>query len=224
MYAENYGGGFSGLARDAEIKGTLDTGLGINLAETLLSLQPQSTLTDCTITNCNYQVSGDSCLGGFVGAMANSYATDCTIACPDYPLTVSGTDSYVGGFVGYMTAGWEAGLGKDETNTTNLVGTLTNVVKQLLQENPAVGQKLLTLRGASPSAAIGCQIYSQGLTVHADNICAGGFVGRGEGAYIAKSDQEAFDTIAEWCSLTIKSGQQIQNRPFIISYLDSVTA
>ena len=224
IYAENYGGGFSGLARDAEIKGTLDTGLGINLAETLLSLQPQSTLVDCVINDCEYQVSGDKCLGGFVGAMANSYAADCTIACADHPLTVSGTDSYVGGFAGYMTAGWEAGLGKDETNSTNLVGTLTTVVKQLLQEDPAVGQKLLTLRGASPSAAVGCQIYSQALDVHADNICAGGFVGRGEGAYIAKSDQEAFDTISSWSSVGVKTGQQIQNRPIIISYLNSVTA
>lgn len=236
VYAKNYGGGFSGLARDAEIKGTLDTGLGINLAETLLSLTPQSTLTDCAITDCSYQVTGGSCLGGFVGAMANSYAIDCTINCPNAPVSVSaaaeydnnnkrvdGSGEYVGGFAGYMTAGWEAGLGKDETNDKNLVGTLTTVVKQLLQENPTVGQKLLTLQGATPSAAIGCQVYSQSLTLHADISCAGGFVGRGEGVYIAKSDQEAFDQLSAWNSPAVKTGQQIQNRPTVISYLDSVT-
>ena len=221
VYAKNYVGGFSGLSRDAEIKGTLDTGLGINLAETLLSLQPQSTLVDCTISGCEYQVSGENCLGGFVGAMANSYAVDCTINCPDDPLTVSGSN-YIGGFAGYMTAGWEASLGKDEDNSQNLVGTLTTLVKQLLQSDPAVGQKLLTLQGATPSAAIGCQIYSEALSVQADDSYAGGLVGRGEGAYITSSDQEAFDTLASWNAPTLKAAPA--DRLTVISGLDAVSA
>ena len=221
--AENYGGGFTGLARDAEIKGTLDgLGIDIDLSSIIQKIHPQSMLIDCEINDSEYQVTGENILGGFVGAMASSYAVDCTIDCQQKPVTVHGTGNYAGGFAGYATVGWQSNLGKSENNENSLLGTVKQLVTGLLSEDQAAGQKLLSLMGISPSAILGCQIYSSELNVEANKSFAGGIVGKGEGIYLGKSDQAAYDALAEWNSGTVK--ETPQDKAVILEGLKSVKA
>lgn len=220
--AKNYGGGFAGLARDAEIMGTLD-GVGIELSSIIIqNIHPQSILVDCKIDNSTYQVTGENILGGFVGALTSSHAVDCTVDCPQQPITVHGTGNYAGGFAGYATVGWQSNLGKNENNEKSLLGTVRQLLTNLLSTDKAAGQKLLSLMGVSPSSILGCQIYSSELEVEADKSFAGGFVGKGEGIYLGKSDQAAYDALADWNSAEIKD--EPENKPIILNGLKSVTA
>lgn len=218
--AHNYGGGFTGLERDAEIKGTLD-GLGIDLSSIVQTIHPQSVLVDCTIVNSEYQVSGTDCLGGFVGAMTSSYAVDCTIDCQQKPITLHGAGEYIGGFAGFASVGWQSNLGKDENTENSLLGTVKQLAIGLLaSDDKSAGQDLLTLMGVSPSAILGCQVYSSQLEVEADKSFAGGMVGKGEGIYICTSDQAAYDAIANWNSGTLK--ETPHDKAIILSGLKSV--
>ena len=219
--AQYYGGGFCGLARDAEIKGTLD-GVGIDLSSIVQKIHPQSVLIDCDISNCTYDVSGTDCLGGFIGVMTSSYAVDCTIDCGSDPIDIHGSGDYAGGFAGYASVGWKSTLGKDENNENSLLGTVRQLVTGLLSSDKSTGQKLLSLMGVSPSAILGCQVYSSELTVEADKSFAGGLVGKGEGIYLGKSNQDAYDAIAAWNSGTLR--ETPKNRAVILSGLKSVDA
>lgn len=222
--AKNYGGGFAGLARDAEIKGTLD-GAGIDLSSLssiIQNIHPQSVLIDCEINDSEYQVTGENILGGFVGAMTSSYAVDCTIDCARKPISVHGTGNYAGGFAGYATVGWQSNLGKNENTENSLLGTVKQLVTGLLSTDQAAGQKLLSLMGISPSAIMGCQVYSNELTVEANKSFAGGFVGKGEGLYLGKSNQAAYDELAAWNSVTLK--ETPLDKPVILTGLKSVRA
>ncbi len=221
VQAENYGGGFAGITRDAAIQGTLD-GLGIDLSSVVARIHPQSELIDCKIKDCDYQVTGGSRLGGFIGAMASSNAVDCTIDCDGKPITVNGSSDFVGGFTGYATVGWQANLGKDENNENSLLGTVRQLLTGLLSSDKSTGQKLLTLMGIAPSSIIGCQIYSEELTVNSGGSFAGGIVGKGEGMYLGKSNQQAYDALAAWNSGTIK--ETPEDKPIILSGLKSVSA
>ena len=224
--AKNYGGGFCGLERDAEIKGTLD-GVGIDLSSIINNIHPQSVIIDCEILDCDYQVTGESFLGGFIGAMTSSYAIDSTIDCENYSLTVNSSDNYAGGFVGYSSVGWQSSLGKEENNENSLLGTVRQLVTGLLSTDKAAGQKLLTLMGVSPSAIIGCRIYSDELSVSSgdslhEGSYAGGIVGKADGIYLGSSDQNAYDTLAKWNSGTLR--ETPRNRTVILNGLKNVTS
>ena len=234
--AHNYGGGFCGLERDAEIKGLLD-GLGIDLTTATsaelaqlaqsvenLSIHPQSVIVDSSIYNCEYDVTGGNYLGGFVGAMTSSYAVDCTIDCQQKPISVQGTGECVDGFAGYSTVGWQSSLGASENHEKSLLGTVRQLATGLLSSDQTAGQgqQLLSLMGVSPSAIIGCQVYSSELEVKADGSFAGGLVGKGDGIYLGRSDQAAYTALAEWNSGTLKT--TVASRPVILTGLKSVTA
>ena len=219
--ATNYGGGFCGLERDAEIKGTLD-GVGVDLSSLIQNIHPQSVLINCKIDDCAYNVTGENYLGGFVGSMTSSYAVDSTIDCGQKPISLHGTGDYVGGFAGYATVGWQSSLGKNENTEKSLLGTVRQLVTSLLSTDQAAGQKLLSLMGVSPSAIMGCQVYSSELTVQADGSFAGGLVGKGDGIYLGKSDQAAYDALAGWNSGTLK--ETPQDTPVVLTGLKSVTA
>ncbi len=220
--AHNYGGGFCGLERDAEIKGTLD-GVGIDLSSIVQSIHPQSVIIDSNISDSTYNVSGTDCLGGFAGAMTSSYAIDCTIDCDQNPIVLHGTGEYVGGFAGFASVGWQSNLGKDEKTDYSLLGTVKELAIGLLSsEDKSAGQNLLTLMGVSPSAILGCKVYSSSLEVEADKSFAGGFVGKGEGIYLCTSDQDAYDAIAAWNSGTLK--ETPHDESIILSGLKSVRA
>ena len=201
VQAASYGGGFAGLARDAEIKGMLKDGLGIELAS---FGQPESLLLNCTVegwapsVNVQNAVSGGSYLGGFAGALANSYTVNCGITmAQNSALSVSGTGSYAGGWAGTGTIGWATNLGKDEPNDTTLLGGVTDLLKSLL-ENKRDTSALLSLAGVAPSAIMGCQINGSGVTVHASGDYAGGFVGSGDGLYLTSSSQTNLEKLSYW--------------------------
>ena len=219
--ANSYGGGFCGLERDAEIKGTLD-GVGIDLSSIIQRIHPQGVIIDCVITDCTIQVTGDSFLGGFVGAMTSSYAVDCTTDCQQNPLTIHGTGDYIGGFSGYSTVGWQSSLGKTENNENSLLGTVRQLVTGILSTDKASGQQLLSLMGVSPSAILGCQIYCSQSDIEADGNFAGGFLGKGDGIISAKSDSAASGVLRDWGSSELK--ETPVNRPIIIGGMKSVRA
>lgn len=235
--AKKFGGGFCGLARDAVIMGTLD-GLGLDLTPTILEklnttlsqTHPQSVLIDCVVSdwepaeNETHNVTGEDMLGGFVGTMANSYAVDCSVDCQVYPIKINAAGSDAGGFAGYASVGWQSSLGDANENSSSLLGTVGKLVTSLISSNPSEGQMLLSLMGVSPSAIIGCSVYSSGLEVTAGNSFAGGLLGRGDAVYIGTSDKAAYDTLAEWNSGMLKEAVEQDDKPVIIGGLKSVTA
>lgn len=225
VQAASYGGGFAGLARDAEIKGMLQEGLGIELAT---FGQPESLLLNCTVEGWTPDASkqdavlGGSYLGGFAGALANSYTVNCGITMADpASLSVDGTGSYIGGWAGTGTIGWATNLGKDEQNDTTLLGGVTDLLKSLL-ENKRDTSALLSLAGVAPSAIMGCQINGSSVTVQADQNYAGGFVGNGDGVYLTKSSQDMLQKLSFWRNGTITTYPT--ERDSALSGLTSVTA
>ena len=228
--AKDFGGGFSGLTRDADIVGTLGEFGGEFEKELVENIRPQSTLIDCEVKGCTYSVGGGSYLGGFVGALASSYSVDCTIDNDQAPLSVTGTGEYIGGFCGYATVGWTQSIGKPTDST--LIGVVSSIALQLLSQNPEDAKALLSISGVSPSAILGCRIYSSSLTVKAQSYTedgkthggtfAGGILGKGDGVYIAKSDSAAYTALEDWHSGTLKDTPD--NRSIIVSGLESVEA
>lgn len=224
VQADNYGGGFAGLARDAEIKGMLQEGLGIELAS---FGQPESLLLNCTVEGWTPDASkqdavlGGSYLGGFAGALANSYTVNCGITMADQAsLSVDGTGSYIGGWAGTGTIGWATNLGKDEQNDTTLLGGVTGLLEKLLASEGDTSA-LLSLAGVAPSAIMGCQISSSsGVTVHASGDYVGGFVGSGDGLYLTSSSQTNLKKLSYW--RTGKIAKYPEERGCSIGNLQSV--
>lgn len=223
VQAASYGGGFAGLARDAEIKGMLQEGLGIELAS---FGQPESLLLNCTVEGWTPDASkqgavlGGSYLGGFAGALANSYTVNCGITMADQAsLSVDGTGSYIGGWAGTGTIGWATNLGKDEPNDTTLLGGVTGLLEKLLASEGDTSA-LLSLAGVAPSAIMGCQINGSGVTVHASGDYAGGFVGSGDGLYLTSSSQTNLKKLSYW--RTGKIAKYPEERGCSIGNLQSV--
>ena len=179
--ADQLGGGFAGVTRDAIIKGTL-SGLGVEVAE---ALHPQSELIRCAIESSDISVEGGSYLGGFSGALANSYGINDTIDAQS-SVKVSGTGDYAGGFTGYAMLGTLFGMGSYLVDSSDLLGTVKGLVTGLLGSGS--NQELLDLGGVAPSAIMGCQINGD-LTVAAQGSYAGGIVGRGNGVMITSSSE-----------------------------------
>ncbi|SHJ28750.1 Cna B-type domain-containing protein [Hespellia stercorisuis] len=190
IQASGYGGGFSGLARDAEIKGLLSD-VGVEL---LRLMQPQSMVINSSINNSNVTVSGGNYLGGFIGAQTNSYAINDSITGS---VDVSAAESFAGGFSGIATVGWLSNLGKDEVSDTSLLSTVKELLTGLLGSNSSKGEMLLSLVGVSPSAILGCQINGASVKVAAKDY-AGGMLGRGDGVYLAASSAEYLEKLSYW--------------------------
>ena len=180
--AEMFGGGFCGIERDAIIRTTL-SGLKIEL---IPALNPQSELINCSITGSSVSVTGNSYLGGFCGAMANSYAFDGTIDATS-SVSVEATGDYAGGFAGRAMLGTGITMGEYIPNEADLLSTVTGLLTSILTED--ADQSLLEVAGVSPSAIMGCQIMCP-LIVSAGGNYAGGIVGQGEGVRITRPDTD----------------------------------
>lgn len=217
VQAESYGGGFVGLARDAEIKGMLQDGLGILTGGTTGTLMLNCDVNGWAPGNAN-AVSGGSYLGGFAGALANSYTVDCNLSVTG---TITGSGSHVGGWAGVGAIGWATDLGKNNTNDTTLLGGVTDLLGSLLNSGGDT-TALLSLAGVSPSAIMGCQITSGGLTVHADGDYAGGFVGDGNGLLLTPATSEYLNKLTYWKSNTITTPPS--GRSNTVTGLSAVTA
>ena len=221
VLAESYGGGFSGIARDAEIKGLL-TDVGIEL---IRLAQPQSLLINCSVTAPGIAVSGNDYLGGFAGAMANSYAVNDTISAGKVHVTGSG--NCVGGFTGTATVGWISNLGKNEVTDTSLLSTVKELLTDLLSTDPSKAQMLLSLVGIQPSAVMGCQIDGTDVQT-AGNSYVGGFVGKGDGMYLTDSSQAHLEKLPPWkwraANTVIPPAEDIVRKDNVLNGLTSVLA
>ena len=212
--AEQYGGGFVGLARDAEIEGALSS-LGVEGVDLVRVGQPESLLLNCSIElpADDLSVSGRDYIGGFAGALANSYTVNCTINMQQTDkdgqtsaraLSVHGNGDSIGGWAGIGTVGWVSSLGGTgnglENADENLLATVGRVLTELLGSDN--GDALLSLIGVAPSAIMGCQINgSSGVTVNAGGKYAGGFVGSGDGLYLASSAPGNLQNLSFWRGL-----------------------
>ena len=161
--------------------------------------QPESLLLNCSIQSSgDLQVSGDSYLGGFVGALANSYTVNCTIEMPQEngTLLVEGSGSNVGGWAGIGTVGWATNLGGSLDDS--VLAEVSGVLTEILQGDNS-GQ-LLSLVGVAPSATMGCRINggTGAAAVRADGDYAGGFVGRGDGLYLTSSTEQNLSSLSYW--------------------------
>ena len=209
-----YGGGFVGISRDADIKGTL-TKIGIDL---IRGMQPQSLLQDCNLVNCNITVSGTNYQGGFTGAQTNSYAVNCGV---NGNIAVNGTGSYAGGFSGISTVGWVTNLGKDEITNPSLLKAVGKLIVDLLSSDPEQAGMLLSLAGISPSAILGCNLNCSSISVNAGKSYAGGILGGGDGVYIAKSSTEYLNKLSYWKYGALDAGS-VSQRDNVIKGLQSV--
>lgn len=209
-----YGGGFVGISRDADIKGTL-TKIGIDL---IRGMQPQSLLQDCNLVNCNITVSGTNYQGGFTGAQTNSYAVNCGV---NGNIAVNGTGSYAGGFSGISTVGWVTNLGKDEITDPSLLKTVGKLIADLLSSDPEKAGMLLSLVGIAPSAILGCNMDCTSVSVEAGKSYSGGILGGGDGVYIAESSSEYLKKLSYWKYGALDTSF-ISKRDNVISGLQSV--
>ena len=211
-----YGGGFVGITRDADIKGTL-TKIGIDL---IRGMQPQSLLQDCNLVNCNITVTGTNYQGGFTGAQTNSYAVNCGI---NGNMVVNATGSYAGGFSGISTVGWVTNLGKDEITDPSLLKTVGKLIADLLSSDPEQAGMLLSLAGIAPSAILGCNLNCTSISVETGKSYAGGVLGGGDGVYLAESSEEYLNKLSYWKYGALETGS-ISKRDNIITGLQSVHA
>ena len=211
-----YGGGFVGISRDADIKGTL-TKIGIDL---IRGMQPQSLLQDCNLVNCNITVTGTNYQGGFTGAQTNSYAVNCGI---NGNMVVNATGSYAGGFSGISTVGWVTNLGKDEITDPSLLKTVGKLIADLLSSDPEQAGMLLSLAGIAPSAILGCNLNCTSITVSADKSYVGGILGGGDGVYLAESSAGYLNKLSYWKYGALETGS-ISQRDNVITGLQSVNA
>lgn len=203
--ANSYGGGFAGVARDAEVEGTLGLDDLVNVdAGDLPNFQTQSLLMECDIHNSNVRVEGTQNLGGFVGVLANSYAINNTMTGGTLVVQGKNADAStpavnVGGFAGRATLGWGASIGGETSKDSTLLGTVSELLTGLLgDKETAVDQQLLSLAGVAPSAILGFEMDFDTIDVLAESSYVGGVVGRGDGLIIGKSDDEYVSELSFW--------------------------
>ena len=223
--AKEYGGGFAGISRDAEIRGLLSD-VGVELIRVM---QPQSLLLNCNLTECNVTISGENYQGGIVGAQTNSYAVNCGATGS---ISVKASGSYAGGFSGISTVGWVTNLGNKEVKDASLLTTVNKLLTGLLsapKDDPDYDNKqaqagmLLSLAGIAPSAILGCNLNCTSITVSADKNYVGGILGGGDGVYLAESSAEYLNKLSYWKYGALGTGS-ISQRDNVITGLQSVNA
>ena len=223
--AKEYGGGFAGISRDAEIRGLLSD-VGVELIRVM---QPQSLLLNCNLTECNVTISGENYQGGIVGAQTNSYAVNSGATGS---ISVKASGSYAGGFSGISTVGWVTNLGNKEVKDASLLTTVNKLLTGLLstpKDDPNYDNKqaqagmLLSLAGIAPSAILGCNLNCTSITVSADKSYVGGILGGGDGVYLVESSAEYLNKLSYWKYGALETGS-ISQRDNVIAGLQSVNA
>ena len=212
--AKEYGGGFVGISRDAEIRGLLSD-VGVELIRVM---QPQSLLLNCNLTECNVTISGENYQGGIVGAQTNSYAVNCGASGS---ISVKATGSYAGGVSGISTVGWITNLGSKEVKDASLLSTVKKLLTDLLSSDPEKAGMLLSLVGIAPSAILGCNMDCTSVSVEAGKSYSGGILGGGDGVYIAESSAEYLKKLSYWKYGALEAGS-ISQKNNVIKGLQSV--
>ena len=214
--AKEYGGGFAGISRDAEIRGLLSD-VGVELIRVM---QPQSILLNCNLTGCNVSVSGENYQGGIVGAQANSYAVNCGASGS---IAVNASGSYAGGVSGISTVGWITNLGNKEVKDASLLTTVKDLLTRILSSNPEKAGMLLSLVGIAPSAILGCNMNCSSVSVEAGKSYSGGILGGGDGVYIAESSPEYLNKLPYW-KHGVGDVSSVAQRDNVLTGLKTVTA
>lgn len=214
--AKEYGGGFAGISRDAEIRGLLSD-VGVELIRVM---QPQSILLNCNLTGCNVSVSGENYQGGIVGAQTNSYAVNCGASGS---IAVKASGSYAGGVSGISTVGWITNLGNKEVKDASLLTTVKDLLTGLLSSDPEKAGMLLSLVGIAPSAILGCNMDCSSVSVEAGKSYSGGILGGGDGVYIAESSTEYLNKLPYWKHGGVDASSVAQ-RDNVLTGLKTVTA
>ena len=214
--AKEYGGGFAGISRDAEIRGLLSD-VGVELIRVM---QPQSILLNCNLTGCNVSVSGENYQGGIVGAQANSYAVNCGA---NGSIAVKASGSYAGGVSGISTVGWITNLGNKEVKDVSLLTTVKDLLTGLLSSDPEKAGMLLSLVGIAPSAILGCNMECSSVSVEAGKSYSGGILGGGDGVYIAESSPEYLNKLPYW-KHGGEDASSVAQRDNVLTGLKTVTA
>ena len=214
--SKEYGGGFSGICRDADIQGTLSD-VGIDLVRVT---QPQSLLLNCSLTDSNVTVEGENYQGGITGAQTNSYVINCGATGS---ISVKASGNYAGGVTGIATVGWVTNLGKDEVANTSLLKTVGDLLTKLLSSNPDQAGMLLSLAGIAPSAILGCNMNCQTISVEAGKSYVGGILGGGDGVYLAESSADYLNKLSYWKYGAFDTGN-VSQRENMLSGLESVKA
>ncbi|RGF10695.1 Cna B-type domain-containing protein [Blautia sp. AM16-16B] len=214
--SKEYGGGFSGICRDADIQGTLSD-VGIELVRVT---QPQSLLLNCNLTDSNVTVEGENYQGGITGAQTNSYVINCGATGS---ISVKASGNYAGGVTGIATVGWVTNLGKDEVANTSLLKTVGDLLTKLLSSKPDQAGMLLSLAGIAPSAILGCNMNCQMISVEAGKSYAGGILGGGDGVYLAESSADYLNKLSYWKYGALDTGN-VSQRENMLNGLESVKA
>ncbi len=220
VYAATYGGGFAGLSRDAEIRGTItDLGIGLDFSR----IQQQSLLNECSITNSNVVVDGGSSMGGFVGALCDSYAVNCTIqGNVDNKLSVRGSGDHIGGFAGLATLGYFLGIGASESNTQySLLGVVGGLLGSVLSSSNSA--QILTLAGVAPSAIMGVEIDCGEIEVSGQKH-VGGILGKGDGVYLTESSAAYLRELTFWKYNKMDMPEENEIRSNHLNHLKGVVA
>nr|WP_236036770.1 cell surface protein [Bifidobacterium simiiventris] len=200
--ANMYAGGFAGVTRDGAIGGLLKS-LDVDL---LSALKPQSLIQESTLTATGgVHVQAISYVGGFSGAMANSYAVNDGVSGTVSVKAAKNKDtdkdeSYAGGFTGKASVGWALDLGSADDSSKTVVKSVVNLVANLLKGNALNTNNsgdLLSLAGVSPSAILGTQMDGT-IDVNAQGDYAGGLIGAGDGTVIGDSSKEHLEKFALW--------------------------
>ena len=185
VQAKNGAGGFAGLERDAIIKGVLNEA-GVEL----YTLDAKSRQEGCAVNSSNLTITAtESYAGGFNGVMANSISTASTVSV----LSSVSANKYAGGFAGRATVGYGTTLGNKNETKPSLIGSLGELLEQLLTSNDeTVRNTLLTLAGVMPSKIHGCTVDGNNLVIESTGDYAGGMIGQGDGVKIKPVEDAAF--------------------------------
>ena len=217
VVGKDFVGGFVGLCRDSTIKGVLsDVGVAVN---NLPKMKPESLLLNCQLNIDSLSVNGESYVGGFTGGLANSSAVNCSAVASEL-MDIHATGTYAGGFAGIATLGWAANLGKTDKTDSDLLGSVVKLVEGLLSSNPGEVSSLLSLAGVNPSYILGCTVNAS-LTVSGGDY-VGGVTGRGDGVYIAPSNEDYLGKISYW-KRGVYTTDSVAMRNVSISGLNSIS-
>ena len=181
---KDFVGGFAGSVVNGQVQGALD-----RIAE-LIKFNPHSVVTNCRVnedgTGDIHVLASGSYAGGFSGTLNSSYLIDVIVGGL---AEVQGV-KYVGGVTGYSTVGWASTLGESYGTINNgLLGFLGGVLAGVVGgADPSKEASLLSLAGAFPSKIFGAAVNGNNLVITASDSYAGGFVGRGDGLTISRSD------------------------------------
>ena len=218
VLGRNYIGGFAGAIANKQINGLLSS---LDL-DVLNSFFTQSVVDECHVwTSENHMVSvtgqkdpadtsksvNGGYVGGFAGAIANSYVTGCTASNIN---KVTAADAYAGGFAGTATLGSAVALGDSYNSqaSANLFKDLLEIVKNVL--GPDKESQILSLVGVSASYVYGCQVTGNALEVTGTDY-VGGFLGEAEGTQILPYNLSTISSLKPFEKNKVSVGSEVTN-------------